>query len=344
MIKCKAPTLPAMDLVTGGSGIVGAHLLIELLQEGKPVRASRRNDSALSSVRDVFRHYGVEELAKEIEWVEADVLDVIGLADAMQGVERVFHCAALVSFNPRRSRELHAANVIGTANVVNAALATGVRRLLHVSSTAAVGESLDGGLRDETMPWKDVGAVSDYSRSKHLAELEVHRGIAEGLDAVLVNPSVVLGPGPPGRSSMTLVERLRRGTSWFTRGANAFVDARDVATCMRLLMEKGGRGERYLLVGENAGYRELFSMMCGGFGHPQPTREAMPWMLHLARRAEAIRSRLTGSEPMVTAATVSSSISERSYSNAKVSALLGYGFRTLEESVANVVSFAGSRG
>lgn len=328
-----------MDLVTGGTGIVGVHLLRELLGAGRRVRALRRAGADVGIVQRVFRHYGDDGAWERIEWVEGDLLDTVSLAAAMSDVERVYHAAALVSFDPRKAGALHAANVQGTANVVNMALESGVKRLCHVSSTATIGSAPAGIQRDETLQWADDGKISDYARSKHLAELEVHRGIAEGLDAVMVNPCVVIGPGPNGRSSMAIVDRLRRGTRWYTRGTNAFVDARDVAACAVALMERGATGERYLLVGENAGYRRLFDLLSAGFGHPAPAHEARPWMLHAARRLEGLRALITGRSPLVTRATVASSLGQRAYSGAKACELLGYRFRTLEESVANAVSF-----
>lgn len=329
-----------MNLVTGGTGIVGAHVLLELLRAGHSVRALHREGSDRSIVQRIFSHYGHGQLAARIEWVEGDVMDVSALADAMQGVDRVYHAAALVSFDPRKGDAMLRVNVQGTANVVNAALEAGVRRLCHVSSTAAIGSPANGAMGDEALPWSDHKRVSDYSRSKHWAELEVQRGIAEGLEAVIVNPCVVLGPGQRGRSSMTIVDRLRKGTRWYTSGTNAFVDARDVAACMLALMDRGVTGERYLLVGENAGYQRLFALLASAFGHPAPRSEAQPWMLGLAWRAERLRGLLTGASPMVTKATAASSLNKRAYSNAKVKALLGHQFRTLEESVTNVVSFA----
>ncbi|HRD51773.1 MAG TPA: NAD-dependent epimerase/dehydratase family protein [Flavobacteriales bacterium] len=329
-----------MNLVTGGTGIVGAHVLLELLRAGDSVRALYREGSDRSIVQRIFRHYGHRELSDRIEWIEGDVMDVSALADAMHGVDRVYHAAALVSFDPRKGDAMLRSNVQGTANVVNAALEAGVKRLCHVSSTAAIGTPAPGIMGDEALPWSDHKRVSDYSRSKHWAELEVQRGIAEGLEAVIVNPSVVIGPGQWGRSSMTIVDRLRKGTRWYTAGTNAFVDARDVAACMITLMDKGITGERYLLVGENAGYKRLFELLASAFGHPLPRKEVRPWMLDLAWRAERLRGWLTGASPMVTKATAASSLNKRAYSNAKVKALLGHQFRTLEESVANVVSFA----
>jgi dihydroflavonol-4-reductase len=329
-----------MDLVTGGTGIVGIHVLLEVLRSGRRVRALRRGSSDTGIVARVFKHYGAAHMADRIEWVEGDLLDTVALSDAMDGVEHVYHAAALVSFDPRKADVMHAVNVQGTANAVNVALEAGVKRLCHVSSTAAIGSAAPGVPRDESLPFTDGRSSSDYARSKHLAELEVHRGIAEGLDAVIVNPSVIIGPGLPGRSSMTLIERLRKGTRWYTSGSNAFVDARDVAACMRKLMDQGVPGERYLLVCENASYKRLFELAAEGFGQEPPASEAKPWMLALAWRAERIRSLLTGSSPLVTKATVSSALSTRAYSNAKVTAVLGHQFLPLEESVANAVSFA----
>lgn len=330
-----------MDLVTGGTGIVGAHVLLALTANGRAVRALVRHEGDRGTVARIFRHYrpDAEDLLGRITWVKGDLLDVGSLADAMEGVQHVYHAAALVSFDPRKARELYRVNVIGTAHVVNSALAAGVERLCHVSSTAAIGKGAPNEVYTEDLPWTDDSTTSDYSRSKYEAELEIHRGIAEGLDAVMVNPCVILGPGASGRSSMALMERIRAGTRFHTSGSNAFVDARDVADCMVRLMEKGATGERYLLVGTNAGYRTLFTAAARAFGVREPQQAAPAWLLGIAWRLERVRSWLTGSSPLVTKATVHSSLAQRSYSNAKVIALLGYRFRTLEESLDNVSAF-----
>lgn len=329
-----------LDLVTGATGIVGSHLLVELALHG-PVRAIHRKGSDLSIVERVFRHYrtDADELLRRIEWVEADLLDVDALSDAMVGVRYVFHAAAMVSFDPRDSGAMQRVNVGGTTNVVNAALAHGVQRLCHVSSTAAIGHAAAGVLRDEDIPWEAQDKTSAYAIGKYEAELEVYRGIAEGLDAVIVNPCIIIGPGSSGRSSMTLVERVRKGTRFYPPGSNAVVDARDVAECMLKLAERGGAGERYLLVGENLSYRSLFDQLCAAFERPSPTIALQPWMLQLGWRFERIRSILTGSRPFITEATAHSSIIERSYSSAKAQALLGHRFRTAEEAALNMAQY-----
>jgi nucleoside-diphosphate-sugar epimerase len=331
-----------MVLVTGASGIVGTHVLAELLRTGTPIRALKQPGSDRSACARVLEHYGLGSAAREIAWIEADILDAVALRDAVEGVRRIYHAAALVSFHPGDADRLHAVNVRGTALLVDMAIEAGVERLCHVSSTAALGTPAPSEAADEATPW-DEGRHSAYASSKHLAELEVHRGIAEGLDAVIVNPSVVLGPGRAGRSSMALIERLRRGTKWYTRGTNAFVDARDVAGCMVALMERGATGERYVLAGQQASYRELFNAFGAAFGHAAPKLEAAPWMLAVAWRAERIRRWVTGGTPLVTRASVSSATSERLYSSGKVRAFLGYRFRPLSESVANIASFLGKR-
>lgn len=333
-----------MQLVTGATGIVGSHVLLECALRG-PVRAMVRHGSDRAIVERVFHHYRSDaaDLLTKIEWVNSDILDVDGLNTAMHGVRWVYHTAAVVSFAPGDAQTMQRVNVTGTANVVNSALAHGVERLCHVSSTAAIGVEPDGVPRTERSPWNMDKNTSVYSQSKYAAELEVYRGIAEGLDAVLVNPCVVIGPGQEGRSSMTLVERLRKGTAYYPPGSNAVVDVRDVAQCMMSLVERGNTGDRYLLVGENISYRQLFAIGSKAFGRRPPMRPLSPWLLHLAWRFETVRSSLTGSRPFITRATANSALNRRAYSAEKVTHLLRHKFRTAEEAMANVAAFLGGK-
>lgn len=338
--------LGRMQLVTGATGIVGSHVLLACAERGA-VRALARQGSDRSIVERIFRHYQgsrADQLLSLVEWAEGDILDTDALNEAMRGVRQVYHTAAVVSFAPGDVRTMQKVNVVGTANVVNAALDHGVQRLCHVSSTAAIGEEAPGVARTERSPWEPNAHTSAYSRTKHAAELEVYRGIAEGLDAVLVNPCVILGPGLAGRSSNTLLERLRKGTSFYPPGSNAVVDARDVAHCMLSLMEQGGTGERYLLVGENLSYQRLFTLGGQAFGHKPPSRRLRPWMLNLAWRMEAVRSAITGSRPFITRATANTALNQREYDAGKVRALVGHRFHTAQEAVENVRAFLNGRG
>jgi nucleoside-diphosphate-sugar epimerase len=333
-----------MQLVTGATGIVGSHVLLACAERG-PVRALHRPGGDHRIVDRIFRHYhaDADELLARIEWVGTDILDVEGLHAAMQQVTTVYHTAALVSFVPGDARAMHRVNVTGTANVVNTALEHGVERMCHVSSTAAIGSEPAGIARTERSPWTRTAHTSTYALSKYAAELEVYRGIAEGLEAVMVNPCVVLGPGLAGRSSMALVERLRRGTAFYPPGTNAVVDARDVAACMIALTGKGTVGERYLLVGEHISYERLFALLATAFGEQPPTRRLRPWMLEAGWRIEALRSFLTRSRPFITRATAKSAIAERTYSASKVEDTLGYRFRSAQDAVENIAAFLADR-
>lgn len=329
-----------MDFVTGGTGIVGSHVIDALLQQGREVRALLRKGSDPSIVKRILEHYHADgaERFQRIQWVEGDLFDMDALRDAMQGVEHVYHCAALVSFNPRDDHALHHINAEGTAQVVDAAMETGVNRLCHVSSTATIGDAMDGATGDETKPFVEDERASGYALSKADAELEVHRGIAEGLNAVMVNPCVVIGPGAPGRSSMTMIERIRKGTRFYPAGSNAVVDARDVATAMARLITEGATGERYLLVGENLSYRKLFTLIAESAGRPTPSLSLPKWALELGWRAEALRT-LFGGRPLITRHTAGTASRLRNYDGSKAAQLLDMDFRTAEEAVANVAAF-----
>jgi dihydroflavonol-4-reductase len=328
-----------MDLVTGGTGIVGAHVLLALAGKGSRVRALARPAADRDLVARIFRHYHGDAgsgLYDQVEWVDGDLLDPHALLEACTGVRHVYHAAAVVSFAPGDAVRMRLTNVGGTAAVVDAAREAGVERLCHVSSTAALGRPTDGPAHEET-PWNVDLAISPYARSKYDAELEVYRGIAEGLDAVIVNPCVVLGPGAQGRSSMALAERLGRGTRFHPPGSNAVVDARDLAEAMLKATASGTTGRRYVIAGENLSYRALFHMYADAYGHAKPEQELQPWMLEAAWRIEAVRSLFTGRKPLVTRHTVASSLSRRSYDASRARTELGMVFRTAEESVLNVV-------
>lgn len=329
-----------MDLVTGGTGIVGAHVLDALLTQGRTVHALLREGSDASIVKRILQHYHPDgaERFQRIHWVAGDLFDEDVLREVMQGAVHVYHCAALVSFDPRDAHALHHINVEGTANVVDAALEAGVQRVCHVSSTASIGGGMDGGTGDETKPFVLDRRSSGYAISKADAELEVHRGIAEGLDAVMVNPCVVIGPGQHGRSSMTMIDRVRKGSRFFPGGTNAIVDARDVATAMVRLITEGRSGERYLLIGEHISYQRLFTLIAQSNGKSAPSMKLPAWALELGWRAEVART-LFGGRPLVTRNTARTASRIRHYDGSKAERLLGMRFRSAEEAIANVAAF-----
>lgn len=333
-----------MILVTGSTGLLGSHVVCDLLANGHPVRALYRNAERKHITESVVRFYhpeNADELLRRIEWVEGDVLDLVALSDALSGCEKVIHCAALVSFHRRDFMRLFEHNRQGTANVVNCALEEGVKQMIHVSSTAAVGSDSDfqDGIRRESNHWNANESVSGYSLSKYSAEKEVWRGIEEGLPAAIVNPSIMLGPGNWNESSLKIMRTLKNGLKYYTPGGNAFVDVRDVALVIRRLMEEEITGERFLVTGHNLLFKDLFDKICAQLHVKAPYKKAGPFMTGLAWRLSGIFSRFTGKRPTITKESAESSQKIRLYSSEKIEQQLpGFAFRSMEDTIRNTIA------
>ncbi len=329
-----------MILVTGSTGLLGSHVVCEMVAHGHRVRAMYRFENRKSVVERLMHFYypdRAEELLRQIEWVSADILDLVDLTDAMEGCEKVIHCAALVSFHRRDFWRLFEVNRKGTANVVNVALGAGVKQLVYVSSTAAVGSdsTYTDNIRRESNHWNANEKVSGYSLSKYSAEKEVWRGIEEGLPAAIVNPSIMLGPGSWDESSLKIMRTLQNGLSYYTPGGNAFVDVRDVTTIIRRLVETNSSGERYLVTGTSLPFKELFDKICSQLNVKAPSKLAGEFLVGLAWRLAGIMARFTGKRPTITKESAESSQKTRVYSNEKVlAAFPDFQFTPLEETIA----------
>jgi dihydroflavonol-4-reductase len=324
-----------MQLITGSSGLVGSHLLLKLLRDGKKVRALYRNDFSIDRTKANFKMHGKQalDLFTGIEWVKGDLQDLVSLDSALENVDYVYHCAALVSFKKSDKQALFKTNIEGTRNLVNLCLSKKIKKLCHVSSTAAIGKSFDQEKASEELPWKKEKSTSNYSVSKYHAEMEVWRGIEEGLNAVIVNPSIILGPADWSRGSAELFSKVWKGLKYYTLGKNAFVDVRDVVSCMTSLMKSDISGERFLVFSENLSYQELFNLIAKYLGKSKPSVQVKPWFLNLVWRMELIRAFIMRSSPLVTKETANSSMSLRTYSNHKISAAIGFKFMTVEDSI-----------
>lgn len=321
--------------VTGGTGLVGSHLLLNLLRSGDSVRALKRESSNLEVVRSVFSFYGSEDLFGKIQWVDGDITDVISLEDGIGEAQYVYHTAALVSFDPRNKQKLYKFNIEGTANVVNACLERGVKKLCYVSSTAAVGKSSKNEVVLESNKWDEEEVTSNYAISKHYAENEVWRGVAEGLSAVIVNPCVIIGPGDWSRSSGTLFQTIGKGLKFYTGGANAFVDVRDVADVMERLMKSDIESDRFLLIGENLSYKQLFDKIAGTMKVKPPSVLVQGFWIDIFWRLEKIRSFITRKAPVVTSESAQSAVNKVSYSAEKIRSEMSYTFRNMDDAVSN---------
>lgn len=313
-----------MVLVTGGAGLIGAELIRQLLDNGKKVLALYN--------KTVLPDFGSANLVQ----VKCNILDVIGLEEAMKGVEEVYHCAAIVSFNPKRRNEMFKINIEGTANVVNAALDAGVRKMVYVSSVAALGRIRENEPINETMNWSEETSNSAYGQSKFLAEMQVWRGIGEGLDAVMVNPTIVIGPGDWNGGSSQLFKNAYEEFPWYAEGTTGFVDVRDVAKAMIQLMESNVTGERFILSAENKSYRDVFNLMAKAFNKKPPHKKVTPLLAKIVWRLEAIKSRITGNEPLVTKETTATALTRASFDNSKLKKFIPeFTYRTVEESITH---------
>ena len=314
-----------MILVTGGTGLLGSYLVHDLISSGKKVRAIKRITSDTSSIEKLFR-----DTPLSIEWVDGDVLDIFSLQEAMKDVTHVYHCAAVVCFNPSAFDDMMKINVEGTANVVNAALDTGVKKLCYVSSIAAIGRAKNGEAITEDTEWEPSGNNSVYAISKYAAECEVWRAIAEGLDAVIVNPSVIIAArGISGK----MFEQVQKGLKFYTEGVNGFVDVRDVAKAMLRLMDSEIKNERFILNAENCSYRNVFAEIADNMGKPRGTMKANPFLAEIAWRVEALRSLLTGSKPLITKETARTANKKYFYSSEKIKKATAMEFIPVKQSV-----------
>ena len=327
-----------MILVTGGTGMVGTHLLMDLLKYEKPIRAIYRSEEALKKARRVFMLYNIdwEQTLKKVEWVKSDLLNTEVLSDVFKGVEYVYHCAAMVSFNKRDKFKLFKVNIEGTANVVNLSLKFGVKKFCHVSSTATIGKAKkEQGIRDEDCIWENDGTFSNYSISKYFSEMEVWRASEEGLNVIIVNPSIIIGPGDWVQSSSNLFLKVWKGLKYYSKGVNAFVDVRDVSKAMVELMKSSIKSERFLVIGENLTFQELFNEIASSLGKRLPSIEVKPWMASLIWRIEALRSFLFGSEPLVTKEASKSALSVVKYSNNKIKTYLDFKITPIKKAISH---------
>jgi len=331
-----------MILVTGGTGLVGSHLLFELVSKGNKVRALKREISNTDLVRRLFHWYNPkdgEKLFESIEWAEGDLNDIFSLKDAMQDVRYIYHCAAMVSFMPEDRQVMMRANVDGTANLVNVALDSNIEKFCHCSSVAALGMPQKDNTIHESLVWKTSKKNSWYAISKYGSEREVWRAAEEGLPVVIVNPTVVIGPGDPARSSAQLYQSVKNGMKFYTSGVTGFVDARDVASVMVRLTESDILNQRFILSSEDLSYQELFFLFAYYSGAQPPRYRAGRFLSELAWRLERMRSFITGQKPLLSKETARNANIKRYFKNEKIKEAMGVEFRPVREAAENTSLF-----
>jgi len=308
-----------MILVTGATGFLGSELAMQLVQAGNTIRCTRRYSSTIPAILKPYE--------KQIPWVDADMMDIFAL--------EVYHCAAWVSLKQADKQDMIRTNVNGTANLVNLCMDHNVR-LVHVSSIAAVGQALPGIMINENNHLEETTENDGYAISKLQSEMEVWRGVAEGLDAVIVNPSLIIGRNAGTEGSGELFETVRKGLKFYTTGTNGFVDVADVAKCMIALMNSDIHAQRYIISAENINYHDITTSIAKGFGITPPATLAKPWMMEIAWRGAALAAGITGKSPAIDKVAAKTASETRLYDNSKIKKAIGIEFRPISESVAEI--------
>ncbi len=319
-----------MILVTGGTGFLGSELIRQLTEKGLTIKALKRKKSNIPQIL-------VNN--PNINWVEADINEPADLEDAFENVTQVYHCAAFVSLNPKYKKQMFHANIEGTSNIVNLCLINNCR-LLHVSSVAALGEAKkDQQFITEKDFWEYNAKAQAYGLSKYESEMEVWRGINEGLQAIIVNPSVIIGKNAGFEGSGAIFKLIKNGFPFYTNGATGLVDVEDVAKAMHLLMESNLEAERYIISSGNLHYKDLFTEIANGFEVAAPKKEAKAWMLGIAWRALKLVSLFSRSEPSITKDTANSSVTLSYYNNDKIIQATGIQFKPVEQSIREITQY-----
>ncbi|MDB4904359.1 MAG: nucleoside-diphosphate sugar epimerase [Mucilaginibacter sp.] len=316
-----------MILITGATGFLGAELALQLTKQGIHVRCTKRTNSVIP---DILLH-----LKTQIDWVDADMMDIYALEDALQGVTQVYHCAAWVSLKAADKKPMINVNVTGTANLVNLCLQMHIR-LVHVSSVAAIGSAKPGDLITENHHLDQMTETDGYAISKLESEMEVWRGIAEGLNAVIVNPSIIIGPNAGTEGSGQLFETIRKGLKFYTSGSCGFVDVEDVAKCMIYLMNSNLHAERYIISAENRGYKQLTAEIAEGFGIKPPSIYAKAWLMGLAWRGAALIAAITGKAPAIDKISAQAASMTRNYDNSKIKKATSIEFKPISTSIKEI--------
>ncbi|HNQ13040.1 MAG TPA: NAD-dependent epimerase/dehydratase family protein [Bacteroidia bacterium] len=323
-----------MILVTGGTGFLGAQLTFDLVNAGNRVRIPVRNHSKKRNLEFVFNNK--EDWSSMIDFVEADLSDMQSVQELVDGCDQIYHCAAQVSFLPSQAQSMIQANEEITANLVNALLGQENVRLCHVSSVAALGRNGSGETIDENSIWNNAGHNSNYAKSKYAAEREIWRGIAEGLNAFIINPSIILGPGHYKSIGMSFQRQVWNGLAFYTKGANSFCDVRDVSKAMISLMSQSNINGRYIIASANATYQDLFNTIAQELNKKKAAIFIPPILNPFIVSIEKIRTSISGTKPLITKETARTASEKYYYKNDKIKSAVDFDFlplqKTLQES------------
>jgi len=322
-----------MILVSGGTGLVGSHLLVKLVKKGERVRAIYRSEASKTKCKKVFAFHRAKELYPQVEWVKADLKDLFSLEKCFENVTHVYHAGAMVSFDESLEKELLEVNIDGTKNMVNLSLEKGIKKLIYISSVATLGKLRNQNCINEAAGLQIEKSTSTYAISKYYAENEVWRGSAEGLKIGIINPSTILGYGNWDESSLVIIKKVARGLRFYTGGANGFVGVDDVVNAAIQLMESKLINERFLISSENLKFKEVFELIAKEFNQRAPDILVGKQLAELFVIIDRLRSFLFGLPRLLPASNLNSIFRERCFSSVKFKQAFGYQFQPIEKVV-----------
>jgi dihydroflavonol-4-reductase len=332
----KIISLPTMILVTGGTGLVGSQIVFDLISAGENVRVLKRKAASLWNIERLFPG---NKLPSNLTFIDGDLTDGFSIDEAMEGVDTIYHSAAYISFFKSDFEKMMRINVGGTANMVNLALKHNIRRFCHISSVAAIGREKGEGVIDENSEWKHTRQDSNYALSKFRAEREVWRAMEEGLSAVILNPSIIIGPGDWKSGSTQMFGQIWKGMPYYSDGATGFVDVRDVSKCALLLTKSNVNGERFIVNCDNVPYRYVFDLIAENLGKKKAYIHVTPFLAEIGWRLEAVRRIFTGKNPMITKETARNGMMQWNVSNQKIKNQLGIEFIPIKKSIEDTAKY-----
>lgn len=325
----------ATVLITGATGFLGAHLVLEFLRHGYKVRATYRNESSLNKARKVFSFYPeTKSFLSNLEWFHLDLFCYNDVVESLKDVDYVVHAAAEVSFNVSNKNRIIENNTRITAVVTDAALACNIKKLCHISSIATLGTSANGDIITEDIRWNSIRGNSGYSISKFYAEMEVWRNIQNGLSAIIVNPSIILGPGDWHSSSTAFFSATASGLPFYTNGGSGFVDVRDVASASRIALESHIEGDRFILSSENLTFESLFLKIAQNLHKRPPFIRIHSAIAKFAAVINQVVALIKRSEPKITLESARAASKVRKYSGLKFSETFDFNYIPINETIS----------
>ncbi|WP_299676750.1 NAD-dependent epimerase/dehydratase family protein [uncultured Tenacibaculum sp.] len=328
-----------MILVTGGTGLVGSHLLYFLSTENDNITAIYRSKEKIAATKKVFSYYteNFNELFEKIHWIQADITDIPSLEKVFsKSYTYVYHCAALVSFDPKDYKQMRKVNIEGTANLINFSIDNNIHKFCFVSSIAAVGDAINNGIVNEENEWIDTKDKHGYAISKYGAEMEVWRGSQEDMNVVIVNPGVILGSGFYTEGSGKMFSQVHKGLKFYTEGITGFVGVKDVAKALIELANSDIINERFILVSENKSFKEIFQSIGTNFKVKKPSIGVNPFVTSIAWRIDWLLTLLTRKQPFLTKNSARSAHNKEYYSSEKIINNLDFNFEPIEKVIKDV--------